>query len=198
MREIRNVFEARNYLLNTYGGKILEKYTDKTNDNYKDRTVGFLYVKNGTVFFMRFRRNSISFNKHYPNFEMGGIGFGSNRSEIEKQIYGLRLKNGTICRQIWTMIVRPDNKVYVATPFEIKEFVRRFNTSKSYFMTEVPDEDEDILNVPFRLFFNFKKWLSGEQTHSDFDWQAIRNLTQEQLIDIGREGHNLTLTGIAW
>lgn len=182
MRDIRNLFEARDWLVNKYGGEIIEPYIEQINTNYLGRTVGFIYRKNDVYFFMRFRRNVMSFNNHYPQFAQGGIGFGCNRSEIERQIAGITLKSGTTIRPVWCMFVRPDNHVYICNPAELKEFVRRFNTAKSYFRKpDVPDEDEDVLNIPFRLTFNFSRWVLGIQTQSDYDWQSIRCLTSRDL-----------------
>jgi hypothetical protein len=166
MREIERVDQAAAWVVNTFGGQICEEYTDQVNKNYAGKTVGYIYMKGGTKFFLRFRRNLMSFSDHYPNYPPGGAGFGFNRSEIEWQI-----KN-----DIWCMIVRPDQRVYVVNPEEVKEFVRKFNTVKGYFRKrEVLDEDEDVLNIHFRLCINFEKWLEG-QHKSDFDWTELESI----------------------
>lgn len=168
---IPDLHTALKWLQAEYKVKVLESYEDKVNSAYKGKKVGYLVVKNGTVFLMRFRRNVMNFNSHYPGAPRG-LGFGCNRSELERQMNGILIRRmGIVVDNVWTMVVRPDMKVYIASPWEIKAFVRQYNTTKGLFRKSIPDEDEDIFNVPFRLFFNFDKWLSGEQTQSDYEWR---------------------------
>ena len=79
----------------------------------------------GKYFFIyRFRRKFIGYNHHFEEPKKVGLGCGFNRSEIKMQIE----------KNIMCMIVIPDGKVYVIQPEEVMDFIRQFNSVKSFFL----------------------------------------------------------------
>jgi hypothetical protein len=180
--DLENNKEAMEYVQKTYGGVVIEPYFDRLNKNHLNKRVGFIYRKGDTFFFMRFRPGRMSMRDHYLQVERAGQGFGFNRSEIEKQIHGMILQDGKVIKEVWCMVVFPDRKVYVVDPFEVKGYIRRFNTTKSSFRNpNVPDEDEDIFNIDIRLLVNFQDFILGKRK-SEYDWRNVRILKKDDYL----------------
>lgn len=182
MQEITDVFEARDFVLAEYGGEILDGYIDQVNDNYRGNVVGYIFKIDDCYFFMRFRRSMMkNFSQEYPQVEGAGWGFCFNRSEIEAQINGLHARDRNL-KNVWCMVVRPNGTVYVVHPIEVKEFIRKFNTTKSLFNKEgVPQENEELWNVPFSMMINMDKWLEGKRV-SDYDWRNIGRMNRNDYV----------------
>lgn len=170
---INNNRQALKYVVDRFKATVIREYKDEINDNYKGRTVGYIIELNEKRFFLRFRRKFMSFTDHYPQFPEGGIGFGFNESEIEWQIEN----------NVWCMTVTLEGRVYVVNPQVVKDFCRKFNTIKRYFANEdVPDENEPILNVPFKIMINIYDYMKGVR-ESVLDWKNMNVGGRERMVD---------------
>lgn len=163
MHELKSLFQAKSWLLNTFKGGILATYRDKVNGMYGNKTVGFIYAKKSVVFFMRFRRRHMT-------YDGGVIAFGCNKSELNAQLNGINIGDGRNVKTVWCLFVRPDKTVYVCNPSEIKMFLERHDHKGSMFRNDNMDgEDEPVINIPIDIMFEFREWLDGK-TQSDYNW----------------------------
>lgn len=177
MRELKNILEAKEWILNKFGGGIHARLPDMSSTTYKNHRFNFIYSFKGITFLMCFRRYCVGFDSGISSFEC-------TLSDLKSQINGLDVGGGRIKKNIWCMFIQPDKSISVCNPVEIKMFLEKYE--KHNFIFKNNNVDEKIIHLPTSLMFDFNSFIIG-QTQSQFNWLEP-NLFESQLKLCGTDG----------